>query len=63
MPLLVGGVGGLVTTPAISTWYTTLNKPWFTPPELGIWAYLDDLIHPNGLGVVLSMAIAQKYDT
>ncbi len=32
IPLLVGGVGGLVTTPAISTWYTTLNKPWFTPP-------------------------------
>jgi benzodiazapine receptor len=33
VPLLVGGVGGLVTTPAISTWYTTLNKPWFTPPS------------------------------
>jgi benzodiazapine receptor len=31
--LLVGGVGGLVTTPAISTWYATLNKPWFTPPS------------------------------
>ena len=33
VPLLVGGVGGLVTTPAISTWYATLNKPWFTPPS------------------------------
>ncbi len=32
VPLLAGGVGGLVTTPAISTWYVTLNKPWFTPP-------------------------------
>jgi len=32
VPLLAGGVGGLVTTPAISTWYATLNKPWFTPP-------------------------------
>ncbi len=33
VPLLAGGVGGLVTTPAISTWYATLNKPWFTPPD------------------------------
>jgi translocator protein len=32
-PLLAGGVGAVVTTPAISTWYATLNKPWFTPPD------------------------------
>jgi len=32
VPLLAGGVGAVVTTPAISTWYVTLNKPWFTPP-------------------------------
>jgi len=33
VPLLAGGVGAVVTTPAISTWYATLNKPWFTPPD------------------------------
>ena len=33
VPLLAGGVGAVATTPAISTWYATLNKPWFTPPD------------------------------
>lgn len=30
---LAGFIGSLVTTPAISTWYVTLEKPWFTPPN------------------------------
>ncbi len=29
----VGGLGGLVTYPAISTWYAVLNKPSFNPPN------------------------------
>lgn len=29
---LAGIVGSLFTTPAIPTWYQTLNKPFFTPP-------------------------------
>jgi tryptophan-rich sensory protein len=33
VPLLAGGVGAVATMPAISTWYATLNKPWFTPPD------------------------------
>ena len=28
-----GGVGSLFTAPAIGTWYVTLDKPWFTPPN------------------------------
>ena len=30
---LAGFLGSLFTAPAISTWYRTLNKPCFTPPN------------------------------
>ena len=30
---LAGFLGSLFTTPAIPTWYVTLNKPSFTPPN------------------------------
>ncbi|NWG03906.1 MAG: tryptophan-rich sensory protein [Syntrophaceae bacterium] len=30
---LAGFLGSLFTTPAIPTWYQTLNKPFFTPPN------------------------------
>ena len=30
---LVGFIGSFFTTPAIPTWYATLNKPSFTPPN------------------------------
>jgi benzodiazapine receptor len=30
---LVGFIGSLFTTPSIPTWYATLNKPSFTPPN------------------------------
>jgi len=33
IPLLVGFVGSLVTTPSVSTWYVALNRPSFTPPS------------------------------
>jgi len=29
----VGGLGAIATTPNISTWYATLNKPVFSPPS------------------------------
>jgi tryptophan-rich sensory protein len=29
---MAGIVGSFFTMPAISGWYATLNKPWFTPP-------------------------------
>jgi len=28
-----GGLGSIFTTPAIPTWYASLNKPVFTPPN------------------------------
>ena len=31
--VLLGAAGGLITAPQIETWYTTLNKPGFTPPN------------------------------
>lgn len=30
---VVGGLGAIATTPNISSWYTTLNKPIFSPPN------------------------------
>ncbi len=33
VPLLVGGVSSFFTIDAIKGWYTTLNKPFFTPPN------------------------------
>ena len=31
--LLAGGVGAIFTTQAIPTWYASLNKPFFSPPN------------------------------
>jgi len=33
IPLFVGFIGSLLTTPSIDVWYASLNKPWFTPPN------------------------------
>jgi len=33
IPLAIGFLGSLLTTPSINTWYTTLNKPSFNPPN------------------------------
>ncbi len=33
LPLLVGGISGYATATSITTWYTTLNKPFFNPPN------------------------------
>lgn len=30
---LAAGVGSYFTTPSIATWYATLNKPFFSPPN------------------------------
>ena len=31
--LSIGVVGGLATASSVSTWYPTLEKPWFNPPN------------------------------
>ena len=31
--VVLGAAGGLITAPRIQTWYTTLEKPGFTPPN------------------------------
>lgn len=31
--VMASALGGLVTTPNIPTWYVTLQKPWFNPPN------------------------------
>lgn len=33
LPLVVGYLGSLLTTPSITTWYVGLTKPSFTPPN------------------------------
>ena len=33
IPLLVGFLGSLFTTPSIKTWYAGINKPAFNPPN------------------------------
>ena len=32
IPLVSGAVIGVLTMSGVTDWYTTLNKPWFTPP-------------------------------
>jgi benzodiazapine receptor len=45
-----GVIGSIFTTPAIPTWYATLEKPFFTPPN---W-----LFAPAWITLYLLMAIA-----
>lgn len=33
IPLSIGALGGFFTMEAVKTWYTTLNKPSFNPPN------------------------------
>lgn len=47
---LAGAVGLIFTTPAISTWYAGLEKPWFNPPN---W-----LFAPVWITLYLLMGIA-----
>ena len=44
---LAGGLGAIFTTPAIPTWYASLNKPAFNPPNtvfFPVWTTLYTLM-------------------
>jgi len=44
---LAGGLGAIFTTPAIPTWYASLNKPSFNPPNwvfFPVWTLLYTLM-------------------
>ena len=71
---LAGFVGSLFTTPNIATWYDTINKPAFTPPDvvfgpvwitlyvlMGIAAFLvwNQGIRSEGVDIALSIFIIQ----
>jgi tryptophan-rich sensory protein len=47
---IAGLLGSLFTTPAIPTWYKTLNKPFFTPPN---WIF-----SPVWIGLFILMGIS-----
>ena len=43
LPFLAGGIGSYFTAPAIDTWYSTLEKPFFNPPNFvfgPVWSVL-----------------------
>ena len=48
--LAVGALGGWVTADSVKTWYTTINKPSFTPPN---WVF-----GPVWTGLYVLMGIA-----
>jgi len=57
IPLAVGYLGSLLTTPSIATWYATLNKPSFNPPNwlfAPVWTTLFIL-----MGLALFLIIKQ----
>jgi tryptophan-rich sensory protein len=57
IPLLVGYLGSLLTTPSINTWYATLNKPSFNPPNwvfAPVWTILFIL-----MGIALFLIIKE----
>lgn len=60
IPLLVGFLGSLLTTPSIDTWYAALNKPAFNPPNWifgPVWTTLFIL-----MGVALFLVLKEGRD-
>jgi translocator protein len=50
---LAGVIGSLFTASSVTTWYTTLDKPWFTPPGSIISAVWIILFALMGLSLFL----------
>ncbi len=60
IPLLIGFLGSMLTTPSISTWYAALNKPSFNPPNwvfAPVWTVLFILM---GLALFLILKEGRK---
>ena len=59
-PLVAGTVVGFLTMGGILTWYVTLNKPWFTPPDYvfgPVWTVLYIL-----MGISLYLVISHGWE-
>lgn len=62
IPLLVGGISGYYTATSITTWYVTLHKPSFNPPNYlfgPVWTTLYILMGIS-LFIVLNKAKAEE---
>lgn len=58
IPLLIGFIGSWFTTPAIDTWYVSLAKPSFNPPNWifgPVWTFLFIL-----MGLALFLIVRRK---
>lgn len=51
--LLAGFIGSFYTAPAISTWYATLQKPSFTPPDRVFFPVWTSLFIMMGISLFL----------
>ncbi|PKL70674.1 MAG: TspO protein [Methanomicrobiales archaeon HGW-Methanomicrobiales-1] len=59
-PMVAGIVVGFLTMGGISTWYVTLNRPWFSPPNYvfgPVWTVLYLL-----MGISLYLVISQGWE-
>ncbi len=62
LPLLAGGLSGYITSSNINTWYATLNKPSFNPPNYifgPVWTILYTLM---GISFYIVINKANKKD-
>lgn len=68
--LLAGGIGAVATQTSVNTWYPTLTKPWFTPPNwlfpvawtilyvlMGVAAYLVWRERPGVQAALIAFAV------
>lgn len=64
LPLLAGFIGSIFTIPAIDTWYATLNKPSFNPPNYifaPVWTTLYILMGISFYLVLISKVKNKSY--
>jgi translocator protein len=60
IPLVSGAIIGVLTMSGVTEWYTTLNKPWFTPPDYvfgPVWTILYIL-----MGISLYLVVIQGWE-